>query len=140
MSDTDSITPNARRFSIGLPRPLWIGVTAFLLVVVAIGLHVGVPIDRQHAAIREIERVRDPKLPMDERKAIGITMTHFADENGGHPIDAEFSATREPDGYRVTVWFVTGRDFLGRPSFTPGGHCTVNISKEGKVLVVLGGK
>jgi hypothetical protein len=42
---------------IRLPRPLWIGLATVVLVVVAIGLRIGVPIYRQHVAIREIERL-----------------------------------------------------------------------------------
>src|SRR5262245_8096366 len=51
-------TPFAsRRFSIRLPRPLWIGLATILLIVVAVGLHIGVPIYREQVAIREIERL-----------------------------------------------------------------------------------
>src|SRR5262245_2417071 len=50
-----SIQP--RRFSIRLPRPLWIGSVAGVLVVVAVGLPIGVPVYRQYVAIREIEEV-----------------------------------------------------------------------------------
>src|SRR5262249_22199444 len=46
-----------RRFSVPLPRALWIGIVAVVLVVVALGLQIGVPIYRQQVAIREIERV-----------------------------------------------------------------------------------
>lgn len=43
------------RFSIGLPRPLWIGLATVVLVVVGVGLRFGLPIYRQHVAIRAIE-------------------------------------------------------------------------------------
>jgi hypothetical protein len=46
-----------RRFTIRLPRPLRIAAAPVVLAVVAIGLHVGMPICRQRAAIREIERI-----------------------------------------------------------------------------------
>jgi hypothetical protein len=46
-----------RRFSIRLPRPLWIGLTTAVLVVVAVGLGVVLPILRQQVAIREIQRL-----------------------------------------------------------------------------------
>jgi hypothetical protein len=56
MATTPTPTPPApRRFSVRLPRPLWIGLAAAVLVVVAIGLRVGIPIYRQHIAIREIK-------------------------------------------------------------------------------------
>jgi hypothetical protein len=57
MATTDPITPSLRRFSIRLPRWLWIGLAAVVPVVVGVGLRVGVPIYRQHLAIREIERL-----------------------------------------------------------------------------------
>ena len=46
-----------RRSSIRLPRPLWIGLAAVVLIVGGVGVRFGVPIWRQQAAIREIERV-----------------------------------------------------------------------------------
>jgi hypothetical protein len=57
MVATNSVTPEPQRFSIRLPRPLWIGLATVLLVIVAIGLQIGMPIYRQQAAIREIERI-----------------------------------------------------------------------------------
>ena len=57
MVATDPVTPEPRRFAISLPRPLWIGLATVVLIVVAVGLHFGVPIYRQHVVIREIERV-----------------------------------------------------------------------------------
>ena len=57
MSTTDGrlTPPEPRKFSVQLPRPLWIGLTTVVLVVVAIGLRIGAPIYRQQVAIREIE-------------------------------------------------------------------------------------
>src|SRR5437879_6523126 len=46
-----------RRFSIRLPRPMWIGLATVLLIGAAIFVRVGLPIYRQHLAIREIERL-----------------------------------------------------------------------------------
>ncbi|MGE5195678.1 MAG: hypothetical protein ACM3U2_24565, partial [Deltaproteobacteria bacterium] len=58
MCDATNVTPrDPRRFSIRLPRPLWIGLAATVLVVAAAALHLGMPIYRQHVCIREIERV-----------------------------------------------------------------------------------
>ena len=57
MSATDPITPDPRRFSTRLPRPLWIGMATVGLVFVHVGLRIGVPIYRQHVAIREIQRL-----------------------------------------------------------------------------------
>jgi hypothetical protein len=57
MAATDPMTAEPRRFSIRLPRPLWIGLATVALIVVAVGLRIGVPIYRQNVAIREIERL-----------------------------------------------------------------------------------
>ena len=54
---TDPVTPEPCRFLIRLPRPLWIGLAAVVLVVVGVGLRIGVPAYRQQVAIREIERL-----------------------------------------------------------------------------------
>ena len=53
----DLTLPDPRRFSIRLPRPLWIGLVAATLIVITVVLQVGVPIVRRQAAIREIERL-----------------------------------------------------------------------------------
>ena len=57
MAATDPPTPELRRFSIRLPRPLWIGLAAAVLVVLGVGVQIGVPIYRQQVVIREIEQV-----------------------------------------------------------------------------------
>jgi hypothetical protein len=46
-----------RRFAIRMPRPLWIGVAAAVVIVVALGLRVGLPIYREHVAVAEVERL-----------------------------------------------------------------------------------
>lgn len=53
---TGNSTPSRRRFSIRPPRPLWIGLVAVLLVVVAGALRFGLPIVRQQAAKKALER------------------------------------------------------------------------------------
>ena len=50
------MSPDPRRFSIRVPRPLWIGLATVVLVVITIGVRLGLPIYRQQVAIREIER------------------------------------------------------------------------------------
>jgi len=49
--------PEPQRFAIRLPRPLWIGVAALGLIIVAVGMGLGLPIYRQHVALREIRRL-----------------------------------------------------------------------------------
>ena len=51
----DPVDP--RRFSIRLPRPLWIGVATVMLVVGTAGLRFGVPIYRKQMAVSAIERL-----------------------------------------------------------------------------------
>jgi hypothetical protein len=53
----DPTAAQERRLAICLPRPLWIGLAALVLVLVGGGLRIGVPIWQQQAAIREIERL-----------------------------------------------------------------------------------
>jgi hypothetical protein len=43
----DPPQPEPRRFSIRLPRPLWIGLEARVLIVSAFVLHIGAPIERR---------------------------------------------------------------------------------------------
>jgi Leucine-rich repeat (LRR) protein len=57
MVATVPITPESRRFSIPLPRPLWSGIAAAVLVVLAVGLSIGVPIYRQSTARRKVEQL-----------------------------------------------------------------------------------
>lgn len=120
------------------PRPLWIGLAT--LVVVVVGVKIGMPIARRHAAISEIERSRDRNLPMDERKATAIAISYFADKNGGRPIDAEYFASRDPDGYYVIVSFIRERDFLGRPQHMIGDFCSLTVTEVGEIVDVQGGE
>lgn len=138
MATPDPITPDTRCFAIRLPRLLWIGVATLAAVVV--GVKIGMPIARRHAAISEIERLRDSNLPMDKRKATAIAMSYFADKNGGRPIDAEYSASRDPDGYCVIVSFIRERDCLGRPQHIIGDFCSLTVSELGEVVDVQGGE
>jgi hypothetical protein len=76
MAATDPIAIERRRFSIRLPRPLWIGLATVVLVVFAAGLKIGTTIYRQHVAFREIERVggsvsTDPRGPEWLRDRVG---------------------------------------------------------------------
>ena len=50
----DPTIPERRSVSIPLPRPLWIGLAAILLVVAAVGIRISVQIYRQKEAIRTI--------------------------------------------------------------------------------------
>jgi len=52
--DNRSLSLTPHRFSIHLPTPLSIGLTAVVLLVTSVGLSVGLPIYRQHAAIGAI--------------------------------------------------------------------------------------
>ncbi|HEY3969261.1 MAG TPA: hypothetical protein VGM05_32215 [Planctomycetaceae bacterium] len=46
-----------RRFPIGLPRPLWIGLVTVVVAVAGVGLRIGISAYRQQVAIREINRL-----------------------------------------------------------------------------------
>jgi hypothetical protein len=54
MATPTSTHPEPRRFSIRMPRPLWIGLAAGILIVLAVGLQIGLPIWRHRAASRLI--------------------------------------------------------------------------------------
>ncbi len=56
MSATDLVNPIPRRISFWPPRPIWIALWAVVLIGVAVGLRIGIPIYRQYAAIRDIKR------------------------------------------------------------------------------------
>ena len=55
MPTTDPITPESRQSRIPLSRALWVGVATVVLIVIAVGLRIGVPIYRQQLAFRVIE-------------------------------------------------------------------------------------
>ncbi len=57
MADIASRTTTAEPtgFSFRLPRPLWMGLTAVILLIAAVGLNFGLPIYRQHAAVQEAQ-------------------------------------------------------------------------------------
>jgi Leucine-rich repeat (LRR) protein len=44
-----------RRISVRLPRPLWIGLAAVALIIASLGLRIGLPAYRRHAAMRRLE-------------------------------------------------------------------------------------
>ena len=50
-------TPHESRFSIRVPRPLWIGLATGVLIVTGGALRIGLPIYREQVAIREIKRL-----------------------------------------------------------------------------------
>src|SRR5438445_7032370 len=52
----NSMPPEPRRFSIRVPRPLWIGLAAVVVVVAWAGLNFGLPIYRQQAAKKALEQ------------------------------------------------------------------------------------
>jgi hypothetical protein len=85
-SAPNATPPERRRFSVRMPRPLWIGLAMVVSVVLAVGLHFGVPIYRQQPAIREIERLgghveRIPRGPAWFRRLIA---NEWLTEHMGH--------------------------------------------------------
>jgi hypothetical protein len=57
MAEIAPAATDPRRFSMRLSRPLCIGLASGVLIVIAVGLHIGMPVYRKQVAIREIERV-----------------------------------------------------------------------------------
>lgn len=56
MAAIDPMTSEARRFSIRLPRPLWVGLVAVVMIVAYAGLRIGTPIYRQELAIQHLNQ------------------------------------------------------------------------------------
>jgi hypothetical protein len=84
MTATDPMTPAPRPFSIRLPPPLWIGLSAVVLLIVAAGLGLGVPILRQQLALQEIQNLgglREVRYagPRWLQQSLGYERTHFLD-------------------------------------------------------------
>ncbi len=57
MATIDPTARVSRRFSISVPRPLWIGLAAIVVIVTAAGLRLGLPKFLQQMAIRQVERL-----------------------------------------------------------------------------------
>src|SRR5262245_21208574 len=57
MAATDPSPRESRRGSISVPRPLWIDLAAFGLILTVVWLNLGVPIYRRQVAITEVERL-----------------------------------------------------------------------------------
>jgi hypothetical protein len=103
MPAIDPVTPEPRRFSIRLPRPMWIGVAAGVLVVLVVALRVGIPIYRQQVAIREIERLggwvlTEERGPNWLRRWVGDKATTF-----GLATSAVFTETKITDADLVVL-------------------------------------
>ena len=77
-------TPETRRFSIRLPRPMWIGLAAVGLAIVAAVLRIGVPIWQQQVAIDEIGRA---KGSIQIRKGGPLWLRDFAGDALMKPFD-----------------------------------------------------
>src|SRR5438046_575917 len=69
MSAPSNSTPaKVGRFSVPLPRPLWIGLATLALIVAALGWRVGWPIYKERAAIQRLDRLGHI-VEMDRRRA-----------------------------------------------------------------------
>jgi hypothetical protein len=99
MSATDPITPEPHRFSIRLLRPAWIGLATVVLVVVAVGLRVSLPIYRQQKVVQEIQRLGGkiksrPAGPQWLRDQLGYELAELLNEvtfvslSDTHAVDA----------------------------------------------------
>jgi Leucine-rich repeat (LRR) protein len=67
----DSLPPESHRFSIRLPRPLWIGLAAAVTMVAAVSLRIGVPAYQQWSAINEIQPYAYVNELFDETHRVG---------------------------------------------------------------------
>jgi hypothetical protein len=134
MATTDPVTPDSPRFSIRLPRPLWIGLAAVALSIVAVGFRFVLPSYRQHMAIREIERVggyvimRPPNLAWLPRWLQDCVY-------GGDPTDFWLARDRMPWIRGIEVAFGAG-DEVGciGPAFTDAGMARIATLTELRCL------
>jgi len=162
MATSDATSPELRRFSIGLPRPLWIGSAAAVLFSVGIALQIGLPIYRQEAAIRAIDRMygivgteqRGPdwlrSLVGDERMRIFdvVESIEIAPTLDSENIDAELaniaplSSVRKLSLGPVEDWTNLRGPWFGRldaigpegPSFSDAGMSHLKGMKEMQIL------
>src|SRR4029079_8388649 len=74
-----------QRFSIRLPRPLWIGLSTVALVLVGVGLRFGVPIYRHHAAIQVVERLEGR---VSSRPGVPEWLREWLNDEWMKPLDA----------------------------------------------------
>jgi len=124
MAATDPVTQEPRRFSIRLPRPLWIGLATVVLVVVAVGRWFGVPIYRQQVVIGEIDLLggdifANPRGPEWFRDLIGDRrMTLFEDV-----IEAQLLLTPTTDATLDQISQLTRMQnlYLGHTQVTDAG-------------------
>jgi hypothetical protein len=78
------------------------------------------------------------QLTEDETaKAIAVAKTYLGEEPNSAS-EHEYSVSRDMDGYRVFIQFVT-RDEQGKSYYTPGGHCLLYISADWKITSMIGG-
>jgi hypothetical protein len=116
--------PTSRRFTVRLPRPLWIGLVTLLLIVMSVGLRLGLPIYRQHAAVRAIQRLgRDVTLrtrcPQWLRDRVGEERANLFDE----VVEVDLGETAADDSMLVHVGQLRGLQtlFLNHTKVTDTG-------------------
>jgi hypothetical protein len=97
-----STTPELRRYSIRIPHPIWLGLTAVALLILSMGLHIGLSIYRRESAIGEIARFggwvgRSHVGPEWLRELTGEErIDRFAEVHEVHLTDSEFGDADVP--------------------------------------------
>jgi hypothetical protein len=74
----------------------------------------------------------------DETKALRAAKARL-EAGRGKTIDARYKVTRTSAGYDVFVMFVGGYDEHQKPLFKPGGHCSVALTKDFKIIHIFPG-
>jgi len=138
MAAADQIAPERRRFAIQMPRPLSIGVAAGVMVV-ALGLHIGLPIYRQQVAIRDIERLggevtTNPGGPKWLRQWVGSELMKPLDRAHGVYLDSRLAT----DAMLREASWLTGLSglTLSNTQVTDTGMIHVKRMKNMHVLIV----
>jgi len=125
MSTTPSNpTPEPRRFFSRQPRPPCICMATFGLIVIAAGLRVGIPIYRQHAAIRAIQRLGGNYYL--ESQPPGLLERYVGDEWASKFVKVEHVGLNET---QVTDPGLEYLDWL--PSLKSLDLCRSNVSDQG---------
>src|SRR5215471_5493958 len=110
MAVGDPVAPESRRFTLRLPRPLWIFLATVVLVVAGAGLRFGIPFYRTREAIREIERAGGTVRTRRQGLTLQVVDVNLGKVQGNHATDATLSYLRgfqELEGLVITSPRVT---------------------------------
>ena len=83
-------------------------------------------------------RFDDPRFSREEQRMLAIAQTYL-EKVQQERIDARYRVEQTPEGYEVSVMFVSGY-LNGSPLFSPGGHCAIILRSDGSVVRYIPGE